>query len=521
MVAGHDRHHAGLLLHRAPDRIRHLQPSLRGAAPARLVRRRRRPAAGGVGRAGQVLGPEPGPGGVAAVPGRTGHGGRADLRPHGGRIRGRADGRRQHRGGDPHSVGVGLRRRAVLRLRHGRADQPAAARLLPRRAERDLRFPAARIAAVGAAVSVGTASKALRLDIRHRRVRARLDLDLEHPGITVLFGPSGAGKTTIIRCLAGLDRISSGTITLGPTLWDDGGRTFVPARRRNVGYLFQDLALFPHLNVAENVGYGLKRMPRASRQAIIDDALRTAEVPGFQERIVAELSGGEAQRVALARAIAPRPDVLLLDEPLAGLDDPTRLRLRSELRRLILHAGIPALVVTHDRDEALALADQLVVLIDGAVHQTGPPAEVFDRPADAMVARVVGMDTISPARVVSVDRGTVRLRVGEASVVADLPSWRRHPLAAGEAVAVCLRGGDVGLRADPGSAAPPDTNSLPAVVTGIIEEASLIRVQVDAGFPLVCFLTRRELQALGLTGGSRVLVLVHRRSVHLAELAPQ
>lgn len=370
-------------------------------------------------------------------------------------------------------------------------------------------------------MTVGTNAKVLRVDIRHRRVDARLELDLEHPGITVLFGPSGAGKTTIIRCLAGLDRIGSGTITIGSTMWDDGGRTFVPARRRNVGYLFQDLALFPHLNVAENVGYGLGRMPRASRQTIVDDALRTAEVPGFQDRIVAELSGGEAQRVALARAIAPRPDVLLLDEPLAGLDDPTRQRLRLELRRLILHAGIPALVVTHDRDEALALADQLVVLVDGAVHQVGPPAEVFDRPADAMVARAVGMDTISPARVTEVAPGTARLRVGEATMVADLPSGRRTEVRVGDPVAVCLRGGDVGILAEAGCPAPPDTNRLPAVVTGIAEEASLIRVQADAGFPLVCFLTRRELQAQGLAVGSRVTALVHRSAVHLAELVPR
>ncbi|GAA4049401.1 ABC transporter ATP-binding protein [Agromyces indicus] len=352
---------------------------------------------------------------------------------------------------------------------------------------------------------------ALHVDLRLRDVRAAFEVALGEPDVTVLFGPSGAGKTTVIRAIAGLDRIEGGEIRADDVVWDDGGRRVVPARLRRVGVLFQDRALFPHLDVAANVAYGLQRMPRAERDRRIAEVLAACAVPGFGRRSVRELSGGEAQRVALARALAPNPRLLLLDEPFTGLDQPTRVRLRTELRELVGTTGVPAVVVTHDRDEAIALGDRLVVLIDGRVRQVDSPAVVFDRPADTRVAAAVGMDTIAPARLGgpagTVDVGGIRL-VAEVDAT-DLP----------REVAVCLRAADLGIAA-PGSRRPDDaTNVVPARVRAVEESAELLRVRLDAGFHLDCLLTRHDARRLPLLPGAAVDAVIPSAAVHLARIA--
>lgn len=346
-------------------------------------------------------------------------------------------------------------------------------------------------------------------DLRLRRVEAAFDLELGAPGVTVLFGPSGAGKTTLIRALAGLERIDAGVVRAGAEVWDDGGRRFVPARRRRVGFLFQDQALFPHLDVASNVAYGLHRMPRSEREGRVARVLEACAVPGYERRAVRELSGGEAQRVALARALAPEPRLLLLDEPFSALDAPTRLRLRAELRDLVLAMEVPALVVTHDRDEALALGDRMIVLIDGRIHQAGEPGVVFDRPADLRVAAAVGMDAIAPARLVD-GPGTV-VDLGGTRLAADA---HRDGLPAD--VAVCLRAGDLGL-AEPGTRRPDAaTNVVPARVEAVADEGDLLRVRLDAGFALACLLTRHDARRLPLAPGSAVDAVIPTAAVHLA-----
>ncbi|HEX6954201.1 MAG TPA: ABC transporter ATP-binding protein [Agromyces sp.] len=346
-------------------------------------------------------------------------------------------------------------------------------------------------------------------DLRLRRVDAAFDLELGSAGVTVLFGPSGAGKTTVIRALAGLERIDAGGIRAGGEVWDDGARRFVPARRRRVGFLFQDQALFPHLDVAANVAYGLHRMPRSERSRRVARVLEACAVPGYERRAVRELSGGEAQRVALARALAPEPRLLLLDEPFSALDAPTRLRLRGELRDVVQATAVPALVVTHDRDEALAIGDRLVVLIDGRIHQADEPGVVFDRPADVRVAAAVGMDTIAPARLAG-GAGTV-VDVGGVRLAADAS---RGGLPAD--VAVCLRAGDLGL-AEPGTRrADAATNVVPAHVEAVDDEGDLLRVRLDAGFRLACLLTRHDARRLPLAAGSAVDAVIPTAAVHLA-----
>ena len=353
------------------------------------------------------------------------------------------------------------------------------------------------------------------LSIRMRRhiVDADFDVSLDSPGVTVLFGPSGAGKSTILRCIAGLDRIASGLLALGDQVLDDGERGHVRARHRAVGYMFQDLALFPHLDVAQNVAYGLHALPRPAREARVAEALRSAGVAGFEGRKIGELSGGEAQRVALARTLAPRPRLLLLDEPLSALDAPTRLSLRQELRQLILAAGIPAIIVTHDRDEALSLADRLVVLIDGSVRQIGTPADVFEHPADRDVARAVGMENTVSATVVGANPGGLLLRVGHTELLA---RSEPTPVPAGGEVFICIRAGDVGIeRPGADDAATASTNRLACTITMVTEESSIVRIDLDAGFPLIAFVTRRDHAVAGFRIGMAVVGVIEPSALHL------
>jgi molybdate transport system ATP-binding protein len=356
----------------------------------------------------------------------------------------------------------------------------------------------------------------LDVDVRRHTVDARFALPLGGRSITVLFGPSGSGKTTILRCIAGLDRTEGGHVVVDGVTWDDGRHKPLPARRRRIGYLFQDHALFPHLDVEANVAYGLPRLPADERRSRVRSALEAADALACAGRPVEQLSGGEAQRVALARALASEPRLLLLDEPLSALDTPTRVRLRTELRRLIERSGVPALIVTHDRDEALALADRVVVVIDGTVRQIGPPAEVFDRPAHADVARIVGMETATPGVVADSDGGLVHVEVGDRRLTALSTEYPAEPHRAGDEVLVCIRAEDVALELPaPEAAHRSPRNRLPARVTGVSVEGALVRVELDAGFRLTAYITRPALEELDLRTGAAVVASVKSPAVHL------
>ena len=206
-----------------------------------------------------------------------------------------------------------------------------------------------------------------------------------------LLGPSGSGKSTLLRIVAGLERPDAGAVRIGG---DDV--THQPVHRRDVGFVFQDQALFPHLDVAGNVGFGLRMagMDRARRRRAVAEALELVGLSGHEGRDPATLSGGEAQRVALARALAPRPRVLLLDEPLAALDQLLRERLLVELRQLFDTLGVTVVAVTHDPTEAGTLGQRVAVLLDGRVAQVGDPGEVLSRPTSAAVAGLVGQRNV-------------------------------------------------------------------------------------------------------------------------------
>ncbi|HNX32656.1 MAG TPA: ATP-binding cassette domain-containing protein [Holophaga sp.] len=199
-------------------------------------------------------------------------------------------------------------------------------------------------------------------------VRAEFALDLDGFSVTVLFGPSGCGKTTILRCLAGLERPEEGRIEAGPELWYDGARGLHrPPHGRNIGLVFQDSALFPHLDVAANITFGLRRLSAGQRARRLARLLELVGLEGMGGRRTTELSGGQCQRVALARALAPGPGLLLLDEPFASLDRNGREQLRDSLRGILAESCIPTLLVTHDGHEALALGDRFLMMQDGCL----------------------------------------------------------------------------------------------------------------------------------------------------------
>jgi len=221
-------------------------------------------------------------------------------------------------------------------------------------------------------------------------IQAALRRSVVEFSVTALVGASGCGKTTVLRCLAGLDAPQRGRVSFGDEIWFDAARRInLRPQERGIGYLFQEYALFPHLSVFENVAFGLARRPRTEVRQRVGDLLSTLQLAGLEARYPHELSGGQQQRVALARTVAPRPRLLLLDEPLSALDSPTRAELRQELRRLLAEWGIPTIVVTHDPAEVTAFADEVVVLCDGRIRQHGPVAEVFSQPVDAEVARIL------------------------------------------------------------------------------------------------------------------------------------
>ena len=218
-----------------------------------------------------------------------------------------------------------------------------------------------------------------------------VDLDVRDGSTLALLGPSGSGKSTLLRIIAGLEQPDSGVVHIAGedvTGW--------PVHRRDVGFVFQDQALFPHLDVAGNVGFGLRMAGagRAERRRAVAESLELVGLAGHEDRDPATLSGGEAQRVALARALAPRPRVLLLDEPLAALDQLLRERLLIELRRLFDALGVTVVAVTHDPTEAGTLGQRVAVLLDGRIAQVGDPGEVFSRPASAAVAGLVGQRNV-------------------------------------------------------------------------------------------------------------------------------
>ena len=227
-----------------------------------------------------------------------------------------------------------------------------------------------------------------------------VSLSVRDGELLTLLGPSGCGKTTMLRLLAGLERPSTGTVEIaGETVATGDGEGFVPAEERDVGLVFQDFALFPHLTVEENVGFGLQDRSADKREARIDELLGLVNLTAHREKEPGALSGGQQQRVALARALAPEPDVLLLDEPFSNLDVRLRVEMREEVRDILKATGVTAISVTHDQEEALSISDRVAIMHDGAIEQVGTPEAVFENPESRFVASFLGRASFLSGRV--------------------------------------------------------------------------------------------------------------------------
>ena len=248
-------------------------------------------------------------------------------------------------------------------------------------------------------------------DLRHsygegnllRQVVRGVSFSLDRGAIGCLIGPSGCGKTTVLRCIAGFETVQHGSIRLnGQTV--SGLGTLVPPEERRIGMVFQDYAIFPHLSVADNIGFGLHRLARGERIARIHELARLVRLAEELDKYPHEISGGQQQRVALARALAPRPELLLLDEPFSNLDVELRERLSLELREIIKASGATAVLVTHDQQEAFAIADLVGILHDGRIQQWDVAYNLYHRPANRFVADFIGQGVFLPARALDGER---------------------------------------------------------------------------------------------------------------------
>jgi molybdopterin-binding protein len=349
----------------------------------------------------------------------------------------------------------------------------------------------------------------IRLEKLHVRVGSfdLQDISFEVPtgGYALIIGPTGSGKTTLLEAVAGHAPLRSGRVFM-----HDDEVTDWPPERRRLGFVYQQYHLFPHLSVRQNIGYGLARNGRDS-PARVEELAGLLAIEPLLDRPVRGLSGGEQQRVALARALAPRPSILLLDEPFAAVDPATRQVLRRELRELHEREGITTLQVTHDFDEALRLGDLVAVLSDGRIAQSGTPEEVFRYPNSAFVARFVGTGNVIAGEVERIEPGSApgafRGRFRGGNLTLDVVAEREGP------IHVVIRPEDIVLSLTP----HPDSarNHMEGRVTRLERVGPVTLVHLDVGRPLLASVTTASTDEMGLRPGTQVVVALKATAILL------
>lgn len=336
------------------------------------------------------------------------------------------------------------------------------------------------------------------------------------PGFTILFGASGAGKTTVLDCIAGLQKPDSGRIAVdNAALFDSKKGVDLPAHRRQIGYLFQTLALFPHMTVRQNIEYGLSALSSWERDNRTREVAESFGISGLFNRRPSDISGGERQRVALARALVTRPRALLLDEPLTALDAATKARILDDLQIWNKRHAVPILYVTHVREEVYALGDCVLVLEAGKLIADGPPQEVLVRPQQESVAQLAGFENIFECTVVAShpDQGTMTCRIAGTSVSLEVPMSRVDPA---RPVRVGIRAGDILI-----ATALPQGLSARNVIAGSIvsiwQQDVTVIAEVDCGTKVEVHLTPGACHSLGLNVGMQLWLVVKTYSCHVLQ----
>jgi len=334
------------------------------------------------------------------------------------------------------------------------------------------------------------------------------------PGFTVLFGPSGAGKSTLLDCIAGLQRPDAGEIRLEQdVLFDAARRIDLSPQRRDLAYVFQSLALFPHLSVGENIRFGLAELAVAEQRRRTEQIAVAFHIAKLLPRRPGELSGGEKQRVALARALVTRPGILLLDEPLTGLDAGLRRSILEDLRAWNDANSIPILYVTHNREEVDAIGEQVLTLAGGRVQESGAPRAVLDAPRSVELAQAAGFENVLRGKVIEqrLTDGVMRVALEDAACEIEIPLGSAEP---GREVCVAIRGGDI-LLATEFPHFLSARNILPGTIESLATHGALVQVRVKAGATFLVHITPGAARSLGLAPGQLVWLVVKTHSCHL------
>jgi molybdate transport system ATP-binding protein len=344
-----------------------------------------------------------------------------------------------------------------------------------------------------------------------------LDVSFEAaPGITILFGPSGAGKSTLLDCVAGLMTPDEGRIAIGGEVLYDSAQAInlLPSKRR-IAYVFQSLALFPHLTAEENVAYGLHNLSSEEMRVRVAEILKAFRVENLRRQKPANISGGEKQRIALARSLVTYPRVLLLDEPLTGLDAELKSSIVDDLREWNAANRIPILYVTHSREEVDALGDHVIALENGRIVSAGAPMEVLDAPRRKKIALAAGFENLLAATVLDLREtdGVMRVRLGDAKCEIEVPLGYA---VVGSRIQVAIRAGDI-LLATERPRGLSARNVLEGYIASLEPRGTTIVARVDCCVPFIVHVTPGAVRALELAVGQSVWLVLKTHSCHLVE----
>jgi molybdate transport system ATP-binding protein len=371
--------------------------------------------------------------------------------------------------------------------------------------------------AVGGQVGNAVLAAQVRKERRGSATPFVLDVSLEIPsGITILFGPSGAGKSTLLDCLAGLVHPDAGQIAIGgDALFDSSSRTNLPPQKRRIAYVFQSLALFPHMSVEDNVTYGLPHLQQQQRRARVEEILFAFSVENLKTRKPGEISGGEKQRVALARSLVTLPRLLLLDEPLTGLDAELKASIVDDLRAWNAAQRIPILYVTHSRDEVDALGERVIAMDHGRVVSAGTPQEVLEAPRRKRLAQAAGFENFLRGTVLDVREadGVMRVRLEASACEIEVPLGYA---AAGSRAQIAIRAGDILLATEPPRGLSA-RNVLAGRIVSLDQRGALMVARVDCGVVFTVHVTPGAARALALALEQKVWLVLKTHSCHLVD----